>query len=48
MEDKIISETNKIHTHDPEDPDKSFGPDVQYMVNDIKYLVCEETEADNE
>lgn len=47
MDDKIISETNKIHTHDPEDPDKSFGPD-DYMVNDIKYLVCEEAEADNE
>lgn len=41
IEDKIINETNRVHTHEPEESDKSM--EGEYLVaTDMKYLLCNE------
>ncbi|KAG5672372.1 hypothetical protein PVAND_002504 [Polypedilum vanderplanki] len=45
IQDKIINETNRIHTHEPEDNDKSII-EGDYMItnNDMKYVIYYEDE----
>lgn len=44
IEDKIINETNRIHTHDVEETAKNIYVDDQYATNHVKYIYCNETD----